>query len=118
MLKNEEGKGVAHKGNLIFFDAFPLSAPSIEVDVMNPHYGPYYSDPRAETPPADYHNPVPVPFLTASNTRFRFIVGAYENEYLNRTIGGKTIDQWLRSALTSHGIGAKTAVGYGFFREK
>lgn len=114
-LKNVDGKGTAHQGQIVFFDAFPLNKPSIEVDVMNPHYGPYYSDKTAKTPPADYHNPIPVHFLTVANTRFRFIVGAFSNESLNIMIGGKTIFEWLTTALTSHGIGAKTAVGYGYF---
>jgi CRISPR-associated protein Cmr6 len=56
-----ESKAGEHKGSVIFFDAFPVSAPSIEPDVMNSHYAPYYSDPK---PPADYHNPNPVYFLT------------------------------------------------------
>ena len=34
----------ARKGQVLFFDAFPLNPPQIKVDVMNPHYGPYYND--------------------------------------------------------------------------
>ncbi len=115
-LKDVEGKGVSHKGKLIFFDAFPIAQPSIEVDVMNPHYVPYYSDKTAQTPPADYHNPIPVHFLTVAGTRFRFIIGSSDPANLNVTIEGKTIYDWLTAALTSHGIGAKTAVGYGYMK--
>jgi CRISPR-associated protein Cmr6 len=108
--------GEARQGQLVFFDAFPRSAPKLEVDVMNPHYGPYYADRKHSTPPADYHNPVPVFFLTLSQTTFQFLVGAKREEEIKAvTLGGKTIEDWLRAALTSHGIGAKTAVGYGYF---
>jgi len=31
-------------------------------------------------------------------------------------IGDKSIKEWFKEALTNHGIGAKTAVGYGYFR--
>jgi CRISPR-associated protein Cmr6 len=113
--KNPDSKGVALQGQIVFFDAFPLNQPTIEFDVMNPHYAPYYSDKTAKTAPADYHNPIPVHFLTVANTRFRFIIGALDSSSLNITIEGKTIFDWLTEALTSHGIGAKTAVGYGYF---
>lgn len=114
-LKNGENENSAYQGELIFFDAFPLTAPKLDFDVMNPHYAPYYSDKSAKTAPADYHYPIPVHFITVANTSFRFIIGAKKSSALNEVITGKTIFQWLTSALTSHGIGAKTAVGYGFF---
>lgn len=113
-LKNLDGKGEAHQGKIVFFDALPLNQPDIQVDVMNPHYAPYYSDKTAKTPPSDYYNPIPVHFLTVANTRFRFIIGGMDNSSLNITIAGKTIFDWLTSALQNHGIGAKTAVGYGY----
>jgi CRISPR-associated protein Cmr6 len=80
---------VGQKGALIFFDAFPLEEPHLEVDIMNPHYGPYYSDPKAQTPPADYHNPIPIPFLTVSKTSFRVVFGALDKGLLKRTFGRK-----------------------------
>jgi CRISPR-associated protein Cmr6 len=107
---------VGQKGALIFFDAFPLEEPHLEVDIMNPHYGPYYSDPKVQTPPADYHNPVPIPFLTVSKTSFRVVFGALDKGLLKEPLEGKSAVQWLHSALTHHGIGAKTAVGYGYFK--
>jgi len=39
---------------------------------MNPHYSPYYTEGK---PPADYHNPIPIKFLTvAKETTFIFRV--------------------------------------------
>ena len=111
----------ARKGELVFFDAYPLHAPQLSVDIMNPHYGPYYSDKTGKTPPADYHNPVPVFFLTVENTPFQFILGA-KQDILTQTIRNQeteeTIFDWLKSALTDHGIGAKTAVGYGYMKSE
>lgn len=109
--------GEARQGALVFYDAFPTSVPTIEPDVMNTHYQPYYTEKpiNARTPPADYHDPVPIFFLTVRGCAFQFIAGAgKEKTVLEATIGGKNIAQWLTDALTHHGIGAKTAVGYGY----
>lgn len=114
----------ARKGELVFFDTYPLRTPQLSVDIMNPHYGPYYSDKTNQTPPADYHNPVPVFFLTVEHTPFQFILGS-KQEFLYQTIKNQemensnwTIFDWLKSALTDHGIGAKTAVGYGYMKSE
>lgn len=113
----------ARRGKLVFFDTYPLRPPRLKTDVMNPHYGPYYSDKTGNTPPADYHNPVPVFFLTVEETPFQFILGG-KKDVLKQTIRNKstgqnlTIFDWLKDALQSHGIGAKTAVGYGYMKEQ
>jgi CRISPR-associated protein Cmr6 len=80
---------------------------------MNPHYGDYYGDTTNRVAPTDYQNPVPIPFLTVKDTNFQFIIGSKKEHLKNFEIGGKTIDVWLTEALENHGIGAKTAVGYG-----
>ena len=60
-------KGDAQAGEIIFFPAYPClienDKPFLELDVMTPHYAPYYSKP-AENPPADWYSPVPLHFLT------------------------------------------------------
>jgi CRISPR-associated protein Cmr6 len=108
-------------GHVIFFDAFPTSEPTIKPDIMNVHYPDYYKE-GSNTPPADYQNPIPIPFLTVKNTDFEFIIGVkkkYKDEEV--TIGDKkenildVTKTWLNKALKQHGIGAKTAVGYGYF---
>ncbi|MGI6582332.1 MAG: type III-B CRISPR module RAMP protein Cmr6 [bacterium] len=53
-------KGV---GSLIFFPALPQEQVILEADVMTPHYSPYYQGDRE---PADWHSPVPIPFLTVA----------------------------------------------------
>jgi CRISPR-associated protein Cmr6 len=100
-----------HAGKVTFFDAFPTSKPTLKVDIMNPHYGHYYNKGEA---PTDTKNPVPVNFLTVENTTFRFLIGAKEG-LDTFMIQGKKIEDWLTEALKNHGLGAKTAVGYGYF---
>lgn len=111
-------------GKVIFFDAYPTTPPEIETDIMNPHFRDYYEDKAGNKPPADYLTPVPIPFLTVKGTTFRFVLGIREHDnsdipecsvlVLGR--GRPLLDaagQWLKKALSEHGIGAKTAVGYG-----
>lgn len=106
------------QGNIVFFDAFPSSSPEIKEDVMNVHYPDYY---RREAPPTDFQSPNPIAFLTvAEGTPFQFMIGIKQN--LERegsdTDYGSLLgraEELLISALTTHGIGAKTAVGYGYF---
>lgn len=113
--KDNKDKGQENKGSVLFFDAFPTATPNVVPDVMNPHYGPYYS---GEKPPADYHNPVPIFFLTVDKeTQFQFILGSKNKNWLDGTpwkIGEMNIVEWLKDALQNFGIGAKTAVGYGY----
>lgn len=120
--------GESLRGEVFFFDAFPLEAPEISADIMNPHYGAYYmpEDSGAySVPPADYLEPVPINFLTVKNAEFRFLCGikkCNDKEEVNSpSFSGKImselIDEWLKKALTEHGIGAKTAVGYGYMAE-
>jgi CRISPR-associated protein Cmr6 len=103
-----------HAGEVTFFDAFPTSKPTLKVDIMNPHYGNYYGDKTNKVAPTDTQNPVPVNFLTVENTKFRFVIGAKEG-LDTFMIQGKKIEDWLTEALKNHGLGAKTAVGYGYF---
>jgi CRISPR-associated protein Cmr6 len=99
----------AQAGKVIFFDAIPANPANLtlELDVMNPHYGPYYQ--RSE-PPADYHNPEPVFFLTIGpGSEFLFAVASRERGLAQKA------QQWLTCALTEMGIGAKTVAGYGLW---
>ncbi len=101
------------KGKVIFMDAYPVNWPDgklFRLDVMNPHYGPYYENP-SKNPPADWYNPVPIFYLTVNtNVKYRFML-ASENENLLK----KALD-WLKFALTNIGIGAKGNQGYGIFK--
>lgn len=111
-------------GRLVFFDALPVTPPKLEVDILNPHYQPYYADGK---PPADYYNPVPVFFLTvAGGQMFRFSVAPRPGAYYIKKQSPEEIDaemqkdvetgkMLLKNALKNLGAGGKTAVGYGRF---
>lgn len=98
-------------GEIIFFDAIPITRPTFKLDVMNPHYPEYY---QGDKPPADWQNPVPIYFLTVTNTTFLFTVAARTEE--GRKYLG-TVLKWLKDGLYDLGVGAKTAAGYGYFEE-
>jgi CRISPR-associated protein Cmr6 len=112
----------ARMGQIIFFDAYPLTAPAIEPDIMNPHYGDYYSSKLTDVKaPVDYLSPVPIHFLTVTGTSFQFVAGTRSSN-LTINLEGKFegdinsfLTKYLKEAITNQGIGAKTAVGYGSF---
>lgn len=107
----------ARQGSVVFWDAFPIQKPGIEdikTDVLNPHYNRYYSKGK---PPVDTDKPIPVYFLTVAHTPFHFIFGSKELGWKDWAIRGKTFTQYYKEALIDRGIGAKTAIGYGYFRE-
>jgi CRISPR type III-B/RAMP module RAMP protein Cmr6 len=98
------------RGQVVFFDAYPMMVPKLKLDVLNPHYGDYYQSAAKSVPPAAHLNPVPTYFLTVDRgSRFRFAVASKDPALAARAEG------WLKSALTELGIGGKTAAGYGFF---
>ncbi len=123
------------QGNVYFFDAFPMSPPKIEPDIMNVHYPKYYGEGQA---PTDTQSPIPIPFLTVGNKdlngnalSFKSFIGMnasiklleYATEAKSREIFENLstdntildlVERWLQKALSEHGIGAKTAVGYGY----
>lgn len=101
-------------GHIIFHDAWitPESLiGSLQLDVMTPHHGDYYSDERGQTPPTDFDDPNPVPFLSVVGT-FRIAIscdvpGPVGQEWAERVFG------LLSDSLQEWGIGGKTNAGYG-----
>ena len=109
-------------GKVIFFDAFPEKDVCIKLDIMNPHYPKYYSGSGDEAP-TDWQNPTPIKFLTVENTSFDFALALNKKEtdqnQNKMNSDPATLDlaeKWLRKALEEHGVGAKTSIGYGYFR--
>jgi len=106
---------------LSFFDAFPTSNNfELKPDILNNHYPDYYTKGK---PPTDTQSPVPIFFLTVQGkeekgenqgAEFQFIIGTKKDSIDKYTVKAQTISFWLKDALTNHGIGAKTAVGYGY----
>jgi CRISPR-associated protein Cmr6 len=104
----------AGRGSVRFLDASPAGRPAtVAVDVLTPHVKPYYDavtkgeDPLV--PPAEYHNPVPVHFLTVSGA---FAVDLHSP---SREDAEQAAD-WLIAAGDEIGAGAKTAAGYGYLK--
>jgi CRISPR type III-B/RAMP module RAMP protein Cmr6 len=105
------------KGCACFLPAYPTTASTLVVDMVNPHYPNYYGgrSPRAE----DNENPIPNYFpAVEAGSAFGFAA------LLNRVpdLPGVTVAallaqlrQWLERAVTRKGVGAKTAAGYGWF---
>lgn len=102
-------------GRLIVFDAIPMDKVILEVDIMNPHYSDYYKDPERNLP-ADYGMPSPVNFLVvAPGQRFEFALAPVSERCTDEDLSDGI--ELLKQALSTIGCGAKTAVGYGVFRD-
>jgi len=99
------------EGKVIFFDAYPVGEIKLKIDIMNPHYPKYYSEGH---PPTDWQNPVPIKFLTIERTKFEFYLASKSNDDRDKNLLNKA-KKLLSEALKTHGIGAKTALGYGIF---
>jgi CRISPR type III-B/RAMP module RAMP protein Cmr6 len=100
----------AARGTVCFLDGIPAGEPVIvEADVLTPHVKPYYDGAAAGSPvpPAEYHNPVPVTFLTV---RGDYAVDVYGSSREDVDLAAK----WLAQAGDELGAGAKTAAGYGY----
>ncbi len=108
------------RGEVIFFDAFPLKGVSIEEDVMTPHFGDYYNNKsKKEVAPADSLNPNPIKFFTVKG-KFRFIIQYKPLDrslHRNRIFSFDDVIVMFKEMLTEQGVGAKTAVGYGRFKD-
>jgi len=128
----------AYQGCVTFFDGLPTVAPIIKTDVMNVHYKDWYNDSGYKAP-TDTQRTNPILFLTVSNeNKLQFQtniatdrdirlreIGENLDPYIADSKGKLTADSslldlvayWLKKAMTEHGVGAKTAVGYGLMDE-
>ena len=103
-------KPPAARGTVCFLDGIPAGKPVIvEADVLTPHVKPYYDGAVAGrlVPPAEYHNPVPLTFLTVRGT---YAVDVYGASSMDVSLAA----EWLTRAADELGAGAKTAAGYGY----
>lgn len=109
-------------GNFIFFDALPIEPVSLTPDVMTPHMDKWYeqggeiNDWKREPDkvPADWHAPVPVPFLVVKEARLLFGIAPRTAKSADQL---PQVFEALKQALDWLGAGAKTAVGYGHMLE-
>jgi CRISPR-associated protein Cmr6 len=107
--------GSQDEGGLIeFHDAWihPHSLNGcLREDVMTPHHGKYYMADESElSPPSDFDDPVPVPFLSVAGT-FLFVLSKRMQDLPDNYLD--TALQLVKEALAEWGIGGKTSSGYG-----
>lgn len=96
-------------GHVTYFDALYVPGSGHEKrplypDVITVHHQGYYQG-GASTPPADWDDPIPVPFLSATGEYLMALSGP--PEFVSRAF------DILRLALAEAGVGAKTSSGYG-----
>lgn len=108
ILGDDSQNGSEHAGDVIFIGGFPMTPPQLGLDIVNPHYD-AKGEPKNKLTPNTFLCIEP-----GTVWQFAFYVRAgttNTQELLTTT------SRWITEALTQLGIGAKTAAGYGRFRE-
>lgn len=108
-------------GRFLFFDALPIEPVTLSADVMTPHMGKWYEQGgeitdwrrQPERIPADWHAPVPVPFLVVKKAKLLFGIAPRQLAFADEL---PAIFAALKQALAWLGAGAKTAAGYGLMQ--
>lgn len=101
-----------------FFDALPVDPVMLAADVMTPHMDKWYEQggtiqnwqQEPDKVPADWHAPVPVPFLAVKEAKLLFGIAPRRPEFAAEL---PQVFDALKQALDWLGAGAKTAAGYG-----
>ncbi len=106
---NRDADDAAAAGYVTFFDALYVPGSSrfgraLQADVLTVHHAEYYM--TDDAPPADWDDPKPVPFLSATGSYLVALYCEYE-EWVAPTFA------LLEYALREIGVGAKTSSGYG-----
>lgn len=116
----DKSSSAIQAGDLIFFDALPINPVHLMTDIMTPHMGKWYEkggeitsiESQPDRIPADWHSPIPIPFLVVKSASYLFSV-APRNTKIAKTIDISAVMECLENALNFLGAGAKTATGYG-----
>jgi len=103
----------AAAGAVVFYDAWyvPSSAGGAPFhrDVITVHHPAYYSD--GKTPPTDFDDPTPVPFLVIKpGAQFLCVLDAPDHRWADFA------QKMLLWGLENLGVGAKTNAGYGYLK--
>jgi CRISPR-associated protein Cmr6 len=99
-------------GLVTFADALPVPGEwTLHREVMTTHHSPYYTG-SGDAPPADWDEPVPVPFVSVAGS-FSLLLSA---DGPDAAAGLDAVTALLTAALHEEGVGAKTSSGFGRFR--
>jgi CRISPR-associated protein Cmr6 len=101
----------AAAGAVVFYDAWydpdSVDGAPFHRDVITVHHPAYYSD--GKTPPTDFDDPTPVPFLVVKPcARFLCVLDAPNRQWADFA------HKMLLWGLEHLGVGAKTNAGYGY----
>lgn len=101
----------AAAGAVVFYDAWydpdSVDGAPFHRDVITVHHPAYYGD--GKTPPTDFDDPTPVPFLVIKpGARFLCVLDAPDPAW------ARFAEQMLLWGLENLGVGAKTNAGYGY----
>ncbi|MEO0224185.1 MAG: type III-B CRISPR module RAMP protein Cmr6 [candidate division WOR-3 bacterium] len=121
------------KGLLLFLDAYPTENNSqiFDLDIMNVHYPSYY---EGKSAPGDWENPRPIFFLVVKEGvefQFNVLFDDFRWEKIKDNFSEKVkncvedlirnqkfFGEILKEALCEFGVGSKTRLGYGLFKEE
>lgn len=103
------------KGGVDFLAAYPVGVePQIAVDISNVHHPDYYASGKVED--LGKEKPLPNTFPTVEvGARFAFCIAPNSPSVSPERLARAR--DFLLEAITAHGIGAKTAAGYGWFKD-
>jgi CRISPR-associated protein Cmr6 len=105
----------AAAGAVVFYDAWydpdSVDGAPFHRDVITVHHPAYYGD--GKTPPTDFDDPTPVPFLVVKpGARFLCVLDAPDPAW------ARFAEQMLLWGLEHLGVGAKTNAGYGYLNRE
>lgn len=111
----EEDKD-SFRGQFVILDAYPSGRINLDVDIINPHFGKYYKGDTTKQP-METETPIPVKFLTVpTGKKFTFRC-AYIPLNKEDKCNEEDVKAMFKTAFETVGFGAKTAIGYGRFKE-
>lgn len=113
-IEPDEKKRVASAGGIAFLAAVPDGRVGLAVDIVNCHHPDYYSGKQDDAYDNESPNPQFFP-VVESGAEFRFTLVPLGRLGEERSVCLEQAQKWLLVALTLHGVGAKTAAGYGWF---
>lgn len=132
-----EKEGTKFEGKVIFFDSFPMDNFKVTTDIMTPHHSTYYTSDNALSLDSDSVEPIKFLCVKSSNNKslkFKFNIAIDEHilyelqegsvlfedvDFKNISIDKikELIIKSVNSVFECCGIGGKTSVGFGYFRE-